>query len=452
MLTQGNHRDCTQIGVIEHFKTALADIPQCRVDFLSFDLGWFGYFTHNVTGPATRPREMEYAWCKALAYSAPISLSTDKRRLDGNGRTQEIFAMIRNWEELKIAGYFPEGIREQLKEPDCEFSLEQRAEGKWQIRPVTYAPQKYVAKIDGEQNVWTFHSEHQSQPLRVFIDPKPQLAEYGDPQNVVLFKPGPLNLVTTGAGPMWGPREAPGMEFSLRSADEQSPGGGKSFNVTATNNGSLPKGWACAEVILDDAKDLLQHRALGTWVNGDGSGAYLHFAIESGRQNVRDYYVHLDFTGWKYIRMPESAGGEIFDFKFPLSNYYSLGIMGFETVDRVYVFITNLPPGGTATAGFGRLEALKETHQTLHNPSLIVGGKSITFPVSLQPGWYLEYEGDGSVRVFDPDGFTKSEVKPQGDVPIIRKGGNDVTFFCDRGQDQGQTAKVMFITRGKPLR
>ena len=69
-----------------------------------------------------------------------------------------------------------------------------------------------------------------------------------------------------------------------------------------------------------------------------------------------------------------------------------------------------------------------------------------------EPDWYLEYEGDGPVRVFDPNGFTKAEVEPQGVVPTIRKGDNDVMFFCDQGQDQGQTAKVMFITRGKPLR
>ena len=452
VLTQGNHRDCPQNGVIEHFNTGLADISQCTVDFLSFDLGWFGYFTHNVTGPATRPREMAYAWCKALAHSAPISLSTDKRRLDGNGRTQEIFAMIRNWEELKITGYFPERIRDQLKEPNREFALEQRAKGEWQIHPVTYAPEKYVAKVDGAQNAWTFDSPHPSQPLRVFIEPKPQLAEYGDPQNVVLFKPGPVNLATTGAGPMWGPRQAPGMEFSLHTSDEESPAGGKSFNVTATNKGTKLKGWACAEVILDGAKNLLQHRALGIWVKGDSSDAYLHFAIESGRQNVRDYYVHLDFTGWKYVQMPESAGGEILDFKFPLSNYYALGNMSFESIDRVYVFITNLPPGATAGAHFGGLEALQETPRTLHNPGLQLDEKSITFPVTLEPDWYLEYEGDGPVRVFDPNGFTQAEVEPQGVVPTIRKGDNDVIFFCDQGQNQGQTAKVMLITRGKPLR
>ena len=241
------------------------------------------------------------------------------------------------------------------------------------------------------------------------------------------------------------------MELALQNSNEESPGGGKSLEVTATNNGKKPLGWACAEVVLDKTKDLLGHRALGVWVKGDGSGAYLHFTIESGRRSARDYYTRLDFTGWKYVRMHESAGGEIYDFKFPFSNYWALGIMSFEAVDRVYVFITNLPQGETTTASFGRLEALKETPRPVHNPGLTLQGKSIIFPVSLQPNWYLEYVGDGPVRVFDSNGFIKAEAKPKGAVPTIGKGNNNVTFFCDPGNDRGQTAKVTFITRGKPL-
>ena len=452
IFTQGNHSDSVQVGVIEHFNRSLAESARSRADLQSFDLGWLGYFTHNVTGPATRPREMAYAWCKALAHEAPISLSTDKARLDGNGRTGEILAMIRDWEQLKIAGYFPDQIREQLKQPNREFALEQVARGKWQLRPVTYAPGRYVAAVDGAQNVWSFHSDHPAQPLQVQIEPMPELAAYGAAENIVLIQPGPLKLAQTGAGPMWGPRAAPGMELTLQNKGEQSPGGGESFQVSAVNKGQNPLGWACAEVVLDNRKDLSGHRALGAWVKGDGSGAYLHFAIESGRRSARDYYTHLDFTGWKYVRMHRSAGGEIYDFKFPLSNYWALGIMGFAEVDRVYVFITNLPPGATAAAGFGRLEALRETPRPVHNPGLTVRGKSIVFPVSLEPGWYLEYAGGGPVRVFDPNGFVQAEAQPQGVAPTIGNGNNEVTFFCDRGEDRGQTAQVTLITQGKPLR
>ena len=452
VLTQGNHSDSVQIGVIEHFNRSLAEAAHFRADLQPIDLGWFGYFTHNVTGLATRPREMAYAWSKALAYEAPISLSTDKARLDGNGRTGEIFSLIRDWEKLKVAGYFPQSIRDQLKQPNREFFLEGIGRDQWQIRPVTYAPDHYVASIDGVQNVWTFQSTQPAQPLKVSIEPMPQLADYGDAQNVVLLESGPLQLATTGAGPMWGPREVPGMELKLQTANEPSPGGGKALQVAAANRGEHLQGWACAEVILKATKNLLGHRALGAWVKGDGSGAYLHFTIESGRRSARDYYTRLDFLGWKYVRMYESAGGEIYDFQFPFSNYWALGIMSFEAVDRVYVFLTNLPPGKTATASFGRVEALRETPLPVVNPGVTVGGETIVFPVTLQPGWYLEYGGDEMVHVFDPNGFTKAKVRPVGMAPTIDNGDNQITFFCEPGKAHGQTAKVRFVTRGVPLR
>ena len=79
-------------------------------------------------------------------------------------------------------------------------------------------------------------------------------------------------------------------------------------------------------------------------------------------------------------------------------------------------------------------------------------GETIVFPVTLQPGWYLEYAGGEEVRVFDPNGFTKAEVRPVGMAPTIDNGDNPVTFFCDPGEMRGQTAKIRFVTRGDPLR
>ena len=242
------------------------------------------------------------------------------------------------------------------------------------------------------------------------------------------------------------------MELQLTTDAEPAPGGGKAFQVTAANKGKQLQGWACAEVILGKTLQLAGHPALGAWVLGDSSGAYLHFTLESGRRSARDYYTRLDFSGWKYVQMYESAGGEIYDFQFPFSNYWALGIMDYEAVDRVYVFLTNLPPGKTAAAGFGRVEALRETPLPVVNPGVTVRGETIVFPVTLQPGWYLEYTEGDVVRVFDPNGFTKAEVRPRGRVPTIASGKNPISFFCDPGKTRGQTVKVRFVTRGKPLR
>ena len=462
IFSRGNTRDYVRSGIIRHFNHSLDSAASCARNLQPFEFGWFGYFIHSPAGDASRPREMEYAWCKALAYGAAMSLETEypyhkllsKEYLDANGRTLEIFSMIKNWEELKLADYFPERIREQLKVPGREFTLQRAADGKWQVLPVMYSPKKYVTGVYGQQNVWTFSNTYMAQPLRVFVEARPQLAEYGDPANFTLVNPGgALNLKTTGAGPMGRSYQQDGVAYELKTSAVEAPGGGKSIEITAANNGSRADGWACAEVILDSAKDLTRHRALGVWVEGDGSGAYLHFTLEdSGRWQVRDYYVRLDFTGWKYVEIPRWAQGEVYDFHFPYSNYYALRGINFAEIARIYVFLTNLPVGGSAKARFSRLEALQEITRTIRHPGLTVNDKSITFPVTLEPDWYLEYTGAGPVRVFDANGFTQAEVVPEGPVPSFKKGNNSLTFFCDRGTDFGETVDVTLITRGKPLR
>ena len=227
------------------------------------------------------------------------------------------------------------------------------------------------------------------------------------------------------------------------------------FAVTAKNQAApvaapaSSLGWGCAEVILDSAKDLRQHRALGTWVEGDGSDAYLHFIVEdSSRWSVRDYYVRLDFQGRRYVEMPEAAGGEVYKFDFPYSNYWAIRNLNFKEIPRVYVFLSNLSRGMAAQARFGRLEALRETPVALDNPSLQVNGESITFPVRLESDWYLEYSGVGKARVFDANGFTKAEAEPAGEVPDLRQGANRITF----AGHPGPPVKVTFLTRGEPLR
>ena len=443
VFSRGNTTDFVQAGIIEHFdRVSLAGARESMRDLQPFEFGWFGFFTHATDGDATRPREMEYAWCKALAYGAAMSLETTKKSLDGNGRTGEIFALIKNWEDLKLRDSFPETIREQLKAPGKEFALRQIANSRWQVAPVIYSPARYVVG----KETWGFDNPYLEQPLHVTVEAKPTLAAYGDQENRVLLKPGALNLYTSGNGPLGSPsRQTASLQFKIESVSDH-------FDVSAVNGGSGPQGWGCAEIVLDTVMDLRQHRALGTWVEGDGSGAFLHFVIEdSGRWSVRDYYVPLNFTGWKYIRMPESAKGEVYDFAFPYSNYWSIRGLNFAAISRIYVFLTGVKSGAAVKASFRRLEALHENPIPLHNPTLRVNDQSVTFPVQLETDWYLEYDGSAKARVFDPNGFTKAEVTISG-VPSLRRGPNVIELSCDRAEGLGETAKVTLATRGEPLR
>jgi len=456
IFTRGGTIDFVRSGVMAHVDhNSLPSALSQERNMQPFEFGWFGFFTDSPAGKATRPREMEYAWSKALAYGAAMSLETRQAELDDNGRTREILAKIRNWEELKLADYFPESIRKQMQTPGREFALERGTDDRWNVHPVTYGSGKYIGAVDGKQNIWEFQHEYEAQPLQVSIEVRANLTNYGDPANMVLINPASsLELKTTGNGPFGGPHRGEAISFDLQPTAIESPGGGKSVEVTAVNNGENPHGWGCVEVILDGVQDLIKHRALGVWVDGDGSGTNLHFTLEdSGRWQVRDFYVPLDFKGWKYVEIPKWARREVYDFRFPFSNYTALRGMSFGSVARIYVFLTNIPAGGSAKARFSRLEALHEmTPHPVHNPGLTVNSKSITFPVTIEPGWYLEYAGAGPVRVFDANGFTQREVMPEESAPSLQSGSNSITFFCDRGPDFGETVEITPITRGKPLR
>ena len=149
--------------------------------------------------------------------------------------------------------------------------------------------------------------------------------------------------------------------------------------------------------------------------------------------------------------MPTHANEEIYESRFPYSFFTALAAFNFQGIPKMYIFITNLPPGATARARFGRLEALQESPRTLHRPSLSIQDQSITFPVSLQPGWYLEFQGDDAVRVFDPNGHTMANVKPEGTIPILKQGDNLIRFSCDRSQGHAEAAKITLISQGNPL-
>jgi hypothetical protein len=161
---------------------------------------------------------------------------------------------------------------------------------------------------------------------------------------------------------------------------------------------------------------------------------------------VRDYYVHLDFKGRRYIEIPESAKGEVYGFAFPYSNYWAIRNINYRAIARLYVFLSGLQPGQTAQARFSRLEALKETPLPLENPTLGINGESITFPARLETDWYLEFNGTGKARVFDANGFTKAEVAPTGGIPALRQGRNRIALV-----GRGAPAKVTISTRGEPL-
>lgn len=454
IFSTGNTTDFVTRGLNEHFDIVSIDGRLNSIaDFIPYEFGWFGFFGKEIDRDATMPREIEYAYSKACAYYCAMSIETNLATLEVNGRTKEIFGIMKNWEELKFNDYLSPDALEKIRQKGTEFTLDKDNQGNRVVRQIVYGPEKYVAKIDGVDNSWNFENKFGSQPLRVSIKSMPRLAEYGDPENKTLIKLGPLNVETSVQGPMSGPRNSEGTQLNLTLSKEQVKLGEQSFKVTAANTSGNPDGWGCVEIILDRIQDLTQNRSMGTWVYGDGSGVPLHFVLEdNGRWAVRDWWVKLDFKGWKYVLIPEPAEGEVYGFNYPYSSYWPIRHINYSQVTRAYVFLTNISPKQSVTCYFTQLEALKEKKSTIENPCLTIGSQSIMFPITLNTEDYLEYTGSGKFRAFDSFGKIIAEKEITGSTPVLAAGQNKVVFTPASVNPEGQAAKIEIITVGEPFK
>ena len=452
VFARGNTTDFVTRGMVEHFDiVSVGGGLSNQVNLQPNEFGWFGFFGKEIDRDATRPREVEYAYAKTCAYDCAMSLETNLATLKANGRTAEIFAIMKEWEELKLEHYFSASVLEKIREKGVEFTLDRDGQGKRVARPIVYGPEHYSDQLDGVDNRWNFENTFASQPLRLSITSMPTLAAYGKSENKVLFRPGELAFETSPQGPLGQGRNSEGTVFDLAVSQEQVKVDDGSFKATATNHSETSDGWGCVEIVLDQVQDMRTHRALGTWVYGDDSGVPLHFVVEdASRWAVRDWWVRLDFKGWKYVVVPEPARGEVYGFNYPYSNYWSIRHFNYSQAARVYVFLTNIPPQQSATCYFTRLEALQELPGTIEHPRITIGSQTLTFPVVLETEDYLECAGCGSFRAFNAHGFTTAEAKVQGDVPVLEAGSNAVAFDCAGTDSHGQAVKVEIITLGEP--
>ena len=104
-----------------------------------------------------------------------------------------------------------------------------------------------------------------------------------------------------------------------------------------------------------------------------------------------------------------------------------------------------------AAADSIRIKALPVVAQRLKNASITVGNRTLTSPVEVESGSYLEFMSSSECIVYGPTGDAIGRVRPRGDVPALRHGLNGLTFTCDGATDARTRANVTVICRGAPI-
>ncbi|HUV14927.1 MAG TPA: hypothetical protein VMY18_14920, partial [Acidobacteriota bacterium] len=410
-------------------------------NFCPTELGWWGLVLNNESHFSTLPEEIEYGCVKTIAYDRAISLQLyQKRFLDQHGRTDEILELFKEYENLRLRSYFPQSVKEKLKEPGCDYKLFRGDGGYRYFRKIKYGPRQYV-RGGAEPSQWQVTNEFERQPLAVRIRAAYTPAEFADPRNIPLIRDSDMANMESASGN--------GLEGSLGiSSSDSNPWGGPGLSLAATNHTDMRSSWYREVLYLPSQLNLSNHRMLGAWVHGDGSGALLNLQLGIPRGTTIDHYVDLGFEGWRYFEFPWCEGARVFDYEWPYLWKQSLVSLRWREVDRIALYLNAIPAGTTTTCRVGPVKALRLIESKLTNPSISIGKKRITFPVVLEQDEYLEYYEAGSFKHFDADGHLLGIVPIAGEVPEVASGRNEVLFHAESPVRRTGSAIVTIVTTG----
>jgi len=419
-------------------------------DLLHAQLGWWALQNYKGRlGIATTSDVIEYLGAKCLANNMAFSLEeitpTDLRN---NPNWERLLPILGKYEALRLDGGASEAVKARLCIPGDEFTLEKR-DGRWSFLPVIYNEHK-IAAVDGIQNVMSVPNPYSAQPPRLRIQALWSAAPYGASGELVLadwHNPGVFRERRT----------APGVSCDLEVSAERVMPGIASGRYTARSNLAERRGaWAMVGTAFLPPLDMAARPALGVWVHGDGKGEILNFQLVDVRgpdPAVGEHYINVDFIGWRYFELVEPEGKRWSDYVWPYDNPLAVyrEAVNDAQIAGLNIYYNNLPPRQTVSCLLSSVRALAVEKVKLENPRLTMGSETLRIPVVVESGCYLELNSPQDCRLYNPDGVLLRECTPEGNIPPLAGGENQIVFACDGPSGYNARSLVTTITTGSPL-
>ena len=417
--------------------------------FLPGQMGWWAF--RGWTDPQKDLMSedvIEYLCGKCLGTDSGLAvMGVDPEKM--TPVSQRLGAVLKRYETLRRSNYFPEPVKAKLRVPGDEFTLGRNDQGEWQFRPVQYATHK-VQGLENWSSGWRTKNKFGRQPLQLRIEALMSAAPYDAPGNVVVADFSNAQEFAERAS-------ASGSSAEMLPSTLQVKVAPASGCYRALNGGSKREGaWTKAGKIFRPALDLGKHQGLGVWIYGDGQGELLNFQLRSPEHislAIGEHYVPVDFTGWRYFELIEPEGERFAHYTWPYGDNYSIYFFAvdYPHLESLSVWYNDLPPGQPVACYLSPVKALPLVKTKLSNPAITVNNRSLTFPTQIESGCRLEFRSLADCQLYGLDMELLAEVKPQGEVPVLEEGENEVSFTCAAPADVSPRANVTVITKGKPL-
>jgi hypothetical protein len=169
---------------------------------------------------------------------------------------------------------------------------------------------------------------------------------------------------------------------------------------------------------------------------------------------IGDHYIPIDFTGWRYFELIEPEGERHAQYAWPYGGIYSIyrESVSYGQVASLGLWYNHLPPGQRAVCYLSPIQALPLVSTKLVNPAVSIAGQRVVFPVEIESGCYLECHSAEDCQLYGPQGQRLRSVVPEGEIPWLEAGANEVRFECGASAGASPRANVTVISFGEPLK
>jgi hypothetical protein len=443
-----------------------ASNEQSRRMFLPAHLGWWAVKTWNGhQGEPTFADDIEYLCCKAVGTDTGFSVMGINPENRDKPVFQRLGAIMRRYEALRHSGTVSDSVKARLREPGAEHTLIESADGKSVFVPANYDKHR-VEGADGWSDSWKANNPFAAQPVRLRIEALLSAESYDSPNAITVADfSDPAQFADRAAHDGLSCDLAPvdgGAVFSAKNANAPRPATAKELRYSPTEHGirttqKADASWAKAGATFDPPINIDKHEALGFWIEGDGKGEVLNVQLRCPEHlvtGIGDHYIPVNFTGRRYVTLIEPEGARVDEYSWPYDGHvyaiYREGI-DYSQILSVSLWYNAVPAGKSVSCHLSPIKALPMRPVTLRNPSVVIGGQEITFPVGMRSGWYLEYAPGEPCVLYDDQGTPIAEVTPKGGAPVLQPGDNAARFVCDTDEHLPARAHVSVISRGDAI-
>lgn len=373
--------------------------PSLGRSLMPLDIGW--YYAYD---PSATPDMYEYVLGATIGYDSSMSLQVSPEAARRHPFTGDILDMIARYEKLRLSGRVPEDMKTRLridpalggkKAPEERAKLLDRRreyrllgpEGREVFQRVVYGPWHEIAEPDERACSWALQVKDaparlgvqvhaQGGPwlrpgpsyyaadalvLETFDDLRPYTRDPKQRQAVYEIGPGQAGGVL------------PGVTQRLLSVDKDSKEGNRCAVYTAESALADARGWSAIGRSFDPPLDLSWHRGIGFWLRGDGRGGSFKLQLRDDK-GAQDYYIHNDFTGWRYQQLARPERDPI----------------DYAKVRSLTLYYNGLPGRTAVACGVDDVKALRRLDdRAVVDPWIEVGGKRFEWKGALSEGQYL---------------------------------------------------------------